>query len=221
MKEIIASVKDGSAAIKDVALVACLAAVLLFPDWTKASLRTMGLTTLETPLGKLNLAESQVRDGTATLTALDGVRREVPPGSEAAKAVDAVMRSVQTATMRAQEAVAAVQPAALVSSGWMYLGTIDPQRTDWKARTTNTVIAPYASLHPDKVVQTLTDVNLREFRPSPTGDLARVVRVVRGGQEVRILEIDTSRPVDRANPDAPGYRVWAKVGIDQFPVAAR
>lgn len=213
MKDIIAVIKDSSAALKDVALVACLAAVLLFPDWTKASLNSMGLTSLETPLGTFKLAESQVRENMALLTALDGVRREVQPGSDAARAVDLAVRSVQAATVRAQEAVAAVQPAALPSSGWMYLGTSNSQRTDWKAGTTQTVIAPYASLQTDKMVQTLTDVNLREDRPSPNGDLSRVIRVVRIGQEVRILEIDAARSADPANPDTSGYRVWAKVDV--------
>jgi hypothetical protein len=213
MKDIIAVIKDSSAALKDVALVACLAAVLLFPDWTKAYLRTMGLTSLETPFGSIPLAESQMREGTAALTALDGVRREVQPGSDAARAVDMAVRSLQAATLRAQEAVAAVQPAALPSSGWMYLGTSNSQRTDWKAGTTQTVIVPYASLHADRMIQTLTDVNLREDRPSPDGNFSRVIRVVRIGQEVRILEIDATRPADPANPGTSGYRVWAKVDV--------
>lgn len=225
MKDIVAIIKDLFAAAKDAALLGCVAAVLIFPEPTKAFLRKVGVTSVPTPFGTLSVAESQIRDNTAALTALDGARREVQAGSDAARAVDAAVRAVQAATVRAQEAVAELQPTALVSGGWMYLGTLDPQRTAWKpgvpSRTIPTVSVPFASLHPDVVVQVRTDVNLREARPSPTGDLPRVVRVVRGGQQVRILEIDASRPVETNDPDAPGYRVWARVDILQSGVAAR
>lgn len=224
MKDVVAIIKDLFAAAKDAALVGCVAAVLIFPDATKAFLRTVGLTSFQTPLGTINLAENQVREGTAALTALSAAERTVPPESPAAQAIAEATRALQTATVRAQDTVAQLQPSALAAQGWMYLGTLDPQRTGWKPgipnRTIPTVAEAFAEIRPGSVLRLRTDANLREAKPSAAGELARVVRVVREGQRVRVLEIDPSRPVDAGDSDAPGFRVWARVEVQSPPLAA-
>ena len=80
-------------------------------------------------------------------------------------------------------------------------------------RTLPAVSRPFTTIRPQEVVRVRTEVNLRESRPGPEGALPRVIRAVRQGPQVRIPEIDATRPVAPDEPDAAADRIFARVAV--------
>ena len=211
----IATCKEFVSLVKDAALVSCLGLIILFPTWAKEYLHSLGFNSVATPLGQIELARSQVRDSTAILTDLEKIRGSLPQGSDAASALDTAIQALQVSTVRAQTVVAEIQPNAVPTTGWVYLGTLDETGKSWNHASPNR--APRVvenspnDLKPGFVIEARVAVNLRSEKPGADGSLSRVIGVIRAGQKLKILELDISRSANRDQENVKGTEMFAKV----------
>lgn len=221
----LAMVKDGLAIFREGMILGVLGLFVLAPQLVGERLAKAGFTKLS--VGGLELNLGQFNREVAALNAVERARElvaapgiQASPDVEAARAqLDVSARELRVSVANSAAAVAAVAPSgALPQSGWMFLGTLYPDRDEWRPdtgdwRTTRTVQQPYDQIRPGQRLSVRTAVNLRDGPGRPDGTAGTVLTALRPGQQVIVRDLAAPFTVPTTAPDAPGRRVWSRVEI--------
>jgi hypothetical protein len=99
-----------------------------------------------------------------------------------------------------------VAPDILPTSGWVYLGRVNEEKSKWFDKKSAKVIGPW----PIEVGDTLTlrdDVYVREKTADTSKSQSRITSMVKVGDKLQVVEIDFSHAKNG------GFFVWAKAAI--------
>lgn len=217
--------KDALAIFREGMILLVLGLFVLAPQLVGERLAKAGFTKLS--VGGLELNLGQFNREVAALNAVERARELVAaPGGEVSSEVEAARaqldvsaRDLRLSVANSAAAVAAIAPAgALPQSGWMFLGTLYPDRDEWRPdtsdwRTTRTVQQPYDQIRPGQRLSVRTAVNLRDGPGRADGTAGAVLTALRPGQQIVVRDVAAPFTVLPSAPDSPGRRIWARVEI--------
>jgi hypothetical protein len=224
----LAKLKDILAIAKEGAIIGFVLLFFIAPQWIGDRLVEAGFNKVNFLGMERNLTQQLDRE-VATLNLVDEARiaaeraaRQIAGAGQAPDQLAAQLQqlgqtqqTLQRQVAQTARAVRVIDPAAVPTEGWIYLGTMDPQTRAWKPDAspalTRTTTLPPSSIRPGEEITLRTQVNLRGGPPDAASTPAPVVTVLQAGQAVTIREVTTSVRAPEGAPDAPGFRVWARV----------
>lgn len=211
----LAQLRDFLGSIRELALIAALATVLVFPSQLGAWLAAHGVKKVEAGGVSIDLTQF-----TATTDAQNTVQRAtealatLPPDSpavtQAKAALDTAAQRLAQNVARQVREISGKDAAVLPRDGWIYLGTLDAQKTNWRRGVSPTVDAKWP-LAPGDSVTLATDTNLHADSATEDRPHSRILSVLPAGTQVQILAVDADRRVPDGDQAAPGFRAWASV----------
>lgn len=206
----LASLKDGLAIIREALIIVAVLAVLLFPSQVGTWLFARGVQKIEVAGAEISLAQfNKTKELLNTVEDAASATGEQPSIQAALqKAAGQLSQTIATQV----RALTQDNPSVLPRSGWIYLGSINDKKTDWRAGVLPTIREKWPP-QPGDVVIIATDANLREDSASVARPRARIVSVLPGGTHVTIRELDDTRPIPATDKFAPGFRAWARVEV--------
>lgn len=110
------------------------------------------------------------------------------------------------------QAISQQNPSILPHTGWLYLGTLNTQKSAWREGVSPTVRASWP-VKPGDVLTLGSDTNLHKDSLPSDRPMAPIISVLPLGTKVRIEALDIARPVPPGDHFAPGYRAWAQVDV--------
>lgn len=206
----LAQAKDLVAVIREVLIILAVLLVLLFPSQVGAWLAGHGVHQIG------------FEGTTVDLTQFDNTREALNAVTDAANALDKqpqLQASLEQAAGKLSQTLAnqvrtisRSNPNEVPGDGWMYLGTLNNDKSGWRQGVSPTVQGTWP-LKPGDDVTLATDTNLHTDSTSEERPNSRIISVLPRGTKVHIYELDDARAVPSSDKAAPGYRAWAKVRV--------
>lgn len=128
--------------------------------------------------------------------------QEVQTSQQEAQAAN---RAVKSSLLAQQRIIEQVAPAALETTGWLYLGKVAEDKSAWAPGHPATVAPTDPSLNPGTRLRIRDDVYLRGEVASGSRSSAPVLGVLRVGETAEVLQVDYS------HAKAGGWFAWVKV----------
>jgi hypothetical protein len=202
------AIKDWLGIIREVMIILAVAMILIFPTEVGAWLFARGVQTIE--IGGATVSLAQFNQTREALNAVQDAQNAAP--AQKAQQLQTVATKLQATLADQVESLSRSGTSGLPTTGWVYLGTLNEGKTDWKPKISKDVTAPWP-IKPEDTVVVSTNTNLRSESTSEQRPTAPILSTLLRGTKVRILSLDTDRKVADDSPDRPGYRAWAKVEV--------
>ena len=200
-----AYLKELSSFLRDLLLTVIIAVCLIHPVSIKTFLKESGLSklgafgvTVELQEEKEKIAEAQ-KEVTNKVVALAAAAPDEAPPEASNKPVD---QSFKQAILTAER----VAPQILPTSGWVFLGRVDNDKTRWADGGSATTTAAWP-VKPDDILTVRDDVYVRANTDDKWHSKAPVTTVSKVGDKLRVVELQYS------SAKVGGYFVWAKVAL--------
>lgn len=116
-------------------------------------------------------------------------------------------RTVKRSLASQQQIVAEIAPSQSSVSGWLYLGKVNQDKSNWELGSPVTVASFALPFRVDRILNVTDDAYLRAEGSTVAHASASIVGVVKAGAEVRAESFDFS-PVPGG-----GWFVWARVKV--------
>lgn len=196
------------AVIREILVIIAVAVVLLYPSqvgkWLhNRGVQKIGMAGVEISMEQFAEKREELNIVAQAVSALNG-QPELQASLQ--KVATQLGHSVASQVGLLQKS----NPAALPKGGWVYLGTLNPERTAWLHGSYVREPWPLAA---GDMATTDTDLNLRSDSASERRPGAMIKSVLPDGTRVRIQELDTSRPVEPNAREPAGFRTWARVEV--------
>jgi hypothetical protein len=200
-----AYLKDISSFLRDLILTAIVALCLIHPASIKTFLKESGLSklaafgvTVELQEEKEKIAEAQKQ---VTNKVIEAAPKEAgePPPEASNKPVD---QDFKQAILTAER----VAPQILPTSGWVFLGRVNEEKSQWAEGGSATTTASWP-VKPDDILTVKDDVYVRAITSDKSHSKATVVTVSKVGDKLKVVELDYSQA------KIGGFFVWAKVAL--------
>jgi hypothetical protein len=202
------AIKDWLGIIREVMIIVAVAMILIFPTQVGAWLFARGVQKIE--IGGATVSLTQFNQTREALNAVQDAQNAAP--AQKAQQLQTVATKLQAALVDQVESLSRSGTAGLPTTGWIYLGTLNEGKTDWKPKISKDVANPWPIKLEDIVVLSV-NTNLRSDSTSELRPTAPILSALPLGTKVRVLSLDTDRKVADDSPDRPGYRAWAKVEV--------
>jgi hypothetical protein len=200
--------KDLLAVIREALITLVVIIVLIFPAHVGAWLQQRGVQKIEMAGATVDLAQfDKTREALNTVTVAANSVQEQPRLKASLETAAGQLSQTLAGQVRA---ISRSDPNVLPRDGWMYLGTVNGDKSAWRAGVTPTVQGNWPIRIGDDVTLA-TDSNLHTDSASDDRPKSSIISVLPRGTSVRIYELDSARAVPADDSAAPGYRVWAKV----------
>jgi hypothetical protein len=201
------AIKNWLGIVREAMIIVAVGMVLLFPTEVGSWLFARGVQKIE--IGGATVSLAQFNQTRAALNAVQAAQNAAPGAETELQNVATQLRTTLVDQVRT---LSNSDTSGLPSAGWIYLGTLNEAKTDWKPKLARDVTDKWP-IHPNDVVRISTDTNLRAETTTENRPIARILSVLPEGTRVRIIELDTDRKVAEDSADRPGYRAWASVEV--------
>ncbi len=195
--------KEFSSLARDILITLLIAICFFQPSYIKTFLKESGLSkfggwgfTVEVAEEKEIIAKAQEKV-TAQVVASTSTKPDEAPVEASNKPVDP---NFKEAILKAER----VAPQILPSAGWVFLGRVDKNKTQWQDGGSPTTTAAWP-IKPDDVLTVKDDVYIRAVTNDQWHSKAPVTTVSKIGDKLKVVELDYS------SAKAGGFFVWAKV----------
>jgi hypothetical protein len=219
---------------REIVLIAGFLVLIFAPQRIRPWLIALGVSEVKTPIGDIQLAAQETKTALTKLSPPDDAaappKPEYSPGRSPAsepsvapetgqapqdaeqKRMEAT-RVLQALLVKQEDRLRASDPTLVPAKGWIYLGRTDSGMKRWLtgARTPGmagaaTVAEPPDAIKPGAILTIIDGVNMRQDSESQTRASAPVVSVVKEGEKVTVIAVDTSR-----KDDTGAIPVWANI----------
>ncbi len=202
---VFANLKDVSAFLRDALLTLVVAVCIFNPASIKAFLTESGLSklgvfgvTVELKEEQEKIAQAQEKINAQMDVIASAEPDEAPPESRN----QPVDQDFKQAVLTAQR----IAPQILPSAGWVFLGRVTADKSQWIGGQSDTTTAQWP-LRADDVITVKDDVYVRQLSKDTWHSRAPVASVAKVGDRLKVVELDYS------SAKVGGYFVWAKVAI--------
>lgn len=203
--EPLAYLKDISSFVRDLVITIIIAICLIHPASIKSFLKESGLSklgvfgvTVEVEEEKDKITEAQ-KEVTSKVIASAPVASDEPPPESYNKPVDQNFKQAILAAER-------VAPQILPTAGWVYLGRVNNDKSQWADGGSTTTTATRPVIIGD-VLTVKDDVYIRAITGDKWHSNAPVATVSKVGDKLKVVDLQYS--VAKIG----GFYVWAKVAL--------
>lgn len=200
-----AYLKDVSAFLRDVLLTVIVAICLIHPTSIRTFLKESGLSklgafgvTVELQEEKAKVAEAQ-KEVTSKVFAAAPTPPDEPPPEALNMPVD---QDFKQAILTAER----VAPQILPTAGWVFLGRVNKEKSQWAEGASATTTASWP-VNPNDVITVKDDVYVRAITSEKWHSNAPVASVSKVGDKLTVVELQYSPA------KIGGFYVWAKVAL--------
>ena len=197
--------KDISSFLRDVLLTIIVSICIINPSSIKTFLKDSGLSklgvfgvTVEIQEEKEKIAEAQGKVTAQVVTFAPAVPDEAP--------LEALNKPVDEDFKQAILNAERVAPQILPTAGWVFLGRVNKDKTQWADGASSTTTATWP-IRPDDVLTVKDDVYVRAITSDKWHSSAPVVTVAKVGDKLKVVELDYS------SAKGGGFFVWVKAAI--------
>lgn len=199
------NLKELSSFLRDASLTIVVVICLLQPSSIKTFLKESGLSKLnffgfevEIEKEEEKIATAQQKITAKVVSAASASQDEAPP--------EALNKPVDQDFKQAVIAAEKVAPQILPTSGWVFLGRVNKEKTQWADGGSSTTTASWPVV-PDNVLTVRDDVYVRAITDDKWRSNAPVTTVAKIGDKLQVVELQYS------SAKIGGFYVWAKVAL--------
>ncbi len=155
----------------------------------------------EVLIERLNSLEKDVTDPIVR----ESVKKIEKVANESRTKLQAADRSVRHSYAVQQQIVAKVNPAAVTTAGWLYLGKVTEDKKAWTKGSPKHIRTTRPELSSGTTLTLKDDAYLRERGKSKVYARGRILGVAKEGDTMKVIELDYS------HARGGGWFVWVKV----------
>lgn len=196
--------KDVSALLRDTLLTVVVAICIFNPGSIKGFLKESGLSKLGVfgVIVEVSEEKEKVQEAQEKVTALN-VPAATEPDSTPPEALNKpVDQEFKQAILTAER----VAPQVLPTAGWVFLGRVNREKTQWDGNSSSTTTASWP-VKADDVLTVKDDVYIRAITDDKVRSAAPIASIAKVGDRLRVVELQYSPA------RSGGFFVWAKVSI--------
>ncbi len=206
----IEAIRNWLAIVREAMIIVAIGMLLIFPTEVGAWLFARGVQKIE--IGGATVSLAQFNQTRAALNAVQAAQNASVTAPEIVTELQNAATQLRITLVDQVRTLSRNDASGLPNGGWIYLGTLNEAKTDWKPNLSRDVTERWP-VHPNDIVRLSTDTNLRADSTSEKRPTSRILSVLPDGTRVRIVDLDTSRMVAEDSQDRPGYRAWANVEV--------
>lgn len=198
------------AIVREALIIVAVVFVFLFPTTVGSWLVAHGVHSIAVAGAEISL--DQFHNTTAHLNTVEQAANDTSAEPQVQATLQKLAISLKQTAAEQVRSLSAVSPGLLPRAGWIYLGTVNADKSGWQSRVVPDVVDRWPLAVGD-IVTLSTDVNLRSDSSPHADPQAPIVSVLPSGTRARIRSLDTSRVVPAGDVAAPGFRAWAQIEV--------